>query len=100
MALNWFRFERNRYSLSKVIITVAIILLLNVAVLSSDKSVDNYAHGGGFLMGIFLSMTLGDIEEDQAGHPTIAYEKRVKMLGILLAFMFSAGSGIYLYLLK
>lgn len=98
--LNWFRFERHRFSLSKVVITVAVILLLNVAALSSDKSVDNYAHGGGFAAGVLLSMVLGDLQEEHEESQTTPYEKRVKLLGVFLAIAYTAGSACYYFLLK
>jgi len=80
VVLNWEKFRKHRYSTGKVVLTIGIILLLNVMMLSSDKSIDNYAHGGGFLAGIALSLVLGDLVEVKAGQAS-AYEKRVKLVG-------------------
>jgi membrane associated rhomboid family serine protease len=81
--LNWFRFERNRYSVRKVVTNILVILALNVLFLGSNPKVDNNAHFGGFVAGIFLALTFGDLlEKDRTlSNP---YEKKVKLFGAVI----------------
>ena len=89
VALNWERFPRHRYSTGKVLLTIGIILLLNVMMLSSDRSIDNYAHAGGFIAGVTLSLSLGDLVEAKASESS-AYEKKVKTAGALCSLAFAS----------
>lgn len=89
VVLNWQRFERNRYDLTRVVITIGIILLINLMLLSSSKSIDNYAHGGGFIAGLTLSLFLGELVEEKKTEDS-DYEKKVKKTGVLATLIFTA----------
>lgn len=99
LVLNWYRFEGAGYNLGRVILNIFVILLLNVFMLSSDKSIDNYAHGGGFVAGITLSMLLADLPEKER-QPMSVYEKRVKQLGLLATIAFTAFSASVFFIGK
>lgn len=100
LALNWYRFERNGYRISNTVITIVIILLLNGGFLASKKGVDNYAHGGGLMAGAFVTMVIGDLQEDQGIGPVTAFEKRVKIGGVLLNILMIAICSTYFFVFK
>lgn len=89
LVLNWEKFEKHRYNTNKVVLTIGIILLLNIMMLSSDKSIDNYAHAGGFIAGITLSLSIGDLVEVKSAESS-AYEKKIKRIGALCSLAFAA----------
>jgi len=100
LALNWYRFERNGYRISNAVITIVIILLLNGGFLASKKGVDNYAHGGGLIAGTFVAMIIGDLQEDHGKGPVTAFEKRIKICGVLLVFLMTAICSTYFFVFK
>lgn len=100
LVLNWYRFERNGYRISNAVITVVIILLLNGGFLASKKGVDNYAHGGGLIAGACLSMVIADLQEDAPNSELTSYEKRVKILGVILSVLMFAICSIYFFFFK
>jgi rhomboid protease GluP len=82
MFLNWQRLEKSPYSRTSVLVAVGLIVLFNVGVTGSDfaKNVDNLAHMGGFISGIFVGMMFADLPNSE----TLKYEWKIKILGLVL----------------
>jgi len=89
LALNYHKLPVHGYSQKKVAINIALILGLNIIMLATNKKADNWAHFGGLIGGACLSLFLAELPEEPKTEPT-AYEKRIKLLGVLLSFVFPA----------
>lgn len=103
LILNWMALGEGQYreargSLTCIVIIITIFALLftfqpSPSTSSSNITTDHWAHLGGLLGGLCLSMAIGKV----FGRSDTTYEKRVRMVGWVLFAGLVLGTGIPLF---
>lgn len=87
LLLNWKRLDAERYDKMSFTIGIIFILIFNVGMTLSNSNplVDNKAHIGGFISGVFTGMAICDLKAST----TNTFERMIKRLGVLCYIVFT-----------
>ena len=107
LIFNWRNMKKAR--LTKFIIIIFLVLSLFISIITAirytsggkkDHEIDNSAHFGGFVSGVFLAMFMSPIFKNppQMKNNLLTTMKNIKIAGIILSVCFMLGSALFLFI--